>query len=76
MKNTSISNICEELIFSNFFKANVKTLKNYLYYKFGNEEQAEDVTQEAFIKLWENCRNVPVEKAKSFIYILLQTILP
>lgn len=68
MKNTSISNICEELIFSNFFKANVKTLKNYLYYKFGNEEQAEDVTQEAFIKLWENCSNVPVEKAKSFIY--------
>lgn len=68
MKNTSISNICEELIFSNFFKANVKTLKNYLYYKFGNEEQAEDVTQEAFIKLWENCGNVPVEKAKSFIY--------
>jgi len=68
MKNTSISNICEELIFSNFFKANVKTLKNYLYYKFGNEEQAEDVTQEAFIKLWENCGNVPIEKAKSFIY--------
>lgn len=68
MKNTSISNICEELIFSNFFKANVKTLKNYLYYKFGNEEQAEDVTQEAFIKLWENCGNVPIEKARSFIY--------
>jgi RNA polymerase sigma-70 factor (ECF subfamily) len=68
MKNTSISNICEELIFSNFFKSHVKTLRNYLFYKFGNEEQAEDVTQEAFIKLWENCANVPVEKAKSFIY--------
>ena len=68
MKNTSIPNICEELIFSSFFKSHVKTLRNYLYYKFGNEEQAEDVTQEAFIKLWENCANVPVEKAKSFIY--------
>lgn len=68
MKSTPISNICEELLFSNFFKSNVKTLKNYLFYKFGNEEQAEDVTQEAFIKLWENCANVPIEKAKSFIY--------
>lgn len=68
MKNNSISNICEELLFSNFFKTHVKTLKNYLYYKFGNEERAEDVTQEAFIKLWENCANVPPEKAKSFIY--------
>ncbi|MUV03567.1 sigma-70 family RNA polymerase sigma factor [Flavobacterium rakeshii] len=68
MKNNSISNICEELLFSNFFKTHVKTLKNYLYYKFGDEERAEDVTQEAFIKLWENCANVPPEKAKSFIY--------
>ncbi len=68
MKNNTISSICEELIFSNFFNSHVKTLKNYLFYKFGNEEQAEDVTQEAFIKLWENCANVPVEKAKSFIY--------
>jgi RNA polymerase sigma-70 factor (ECF subfamily) len=62
------SNICEELIFAGFFKKHAKTLKSYLLFKFGNEEQAEDVTQEAFIKLWENCRNVPVEKAKSFIY--------
>ncbi len=68
MKSTPISNICEELIFSNFFKSNAKTLKNYLFYKFGNEEQAEDITQEAFIKLWENCANVPIEKAKSFLY--------
>ncbi len=63
-----MTGICEELTFSGFFKSHAKTLRNYLYYKFGNEEQAEDVTQEAFIKLWENCANVPPEKAKSFLY--------
>jgi RNA polymerase sigma-70 factor (ECF subfamily) len=68
MKSKPISNICEELIFANFFKSHARSLKSYLLFKFGNEEQAEDVTQEAFIKLWENCRNVPVEKAKSFLY--------
>lgn len=68
MKTNPLSGICEELLFSNFFKSHAKALKNYLFYKFGNEEQAEDATQEAFIKLWENCGNVPVEKAKSFIY--------
>ena len=26
------------------------------------------MTQEAFIKLWENCADVPPEKAKSFLY--------
>ncbi|ALM49966.1 RNA polymerase subunit sigma-70 [Flavobacterium psychrophilum] len=68
MKDNSLTGICEEIIFSNFFKSHAKSLRNYLYYKFGNEEQAEDVTQEAFIKLWENCASVPLEKAKSFLY--------
>ncbi len=68
MKKENQPGICEELTFAAFFKSQAKALRNYLYYKFGNEEQAEDVTQEAFIKLWENCANVPPEKAKSFVY--------
>lgn len=60
--------VCEEMAFSNFFRLNVKTLRNYLFYKFGNQEQANDISQEAFVKLWENCAEVPLEKAKSFIY--------
>lgn len=68
MEKTSLTGICEEIIFANFFKSQARTLRNYLLYKFGNEEQAEDVTQEAFIKLWENCDKVPLDKAKSFLY--------
>lgn len=63
-----MSGICDEFIFSGFFKSNARALRNYLYFKFGNEEQANDITQEAFIKLWENCKDVPPEKAKSFLY--------
>ncbi|HNP33669.1 MAG TPA: sigma-70 family RNA polymerase sigma factor [Flavobacterium sp.] len=70
MENTDSKCICEELVFSGFFKANVKSLRNYLYFKFGNEEKANDITQDAFIKLWENCKNVPFEKAKSYIYTI------
>ncbi|MNK16415.1 ECF RNA polymerase sigma factor SigE [compost metagenome] len=68
MKDNSLKGICEEITFSNFFANHAKALRNYLYYKYGNQEQADDVTQEAFIKLWENCANVPLEKAKSFLY--------
>ncbi|MDR6967832.1 RNA polymerase sigma-70 factor (ECF subfamily) [Flavobacterium arsenatis] len=60
--------VCEERVYSRFFQSNVKVLRNHLLYKFGNEEQANDMAQEAFIKLWENCSEVPLEKAKSFIY--------
>lgn len=68
MNNDKPTGICEERTFANFFAAHAKALRNFLYYKFGNGEQADDVTQEAFIKLWENCASVPPEKAKSFLY--------
>ncbi|WP_309608617.1 sigma-70 family RNA polymerase sigma factor [Flavobacterium sp.] len=70
MGDTSNSNICKENVFSDFFKSNAKALRNYLLYKFGNQEQAEDIAQEAFIKLWQNCADVPFEKAKSYLYTI------
>jgi RNA polymerase sigma-70 factor (ECF subfamily) len=68
MKTRDIVGICDEIVFSSFFKSNIKVLRNYLYFKFGNEEQANDMAQDAFIKLWEKCSDVPPEKAKSFLY--------
>jgi RNA polymerase sigma-70 factor (family 1) len=70
MPNNLLPNICKEQVFSTFFSSQVKALRNYLYYKFGNKELAEDLTQEAFIKLWQNCKDVPLEKAKSYIYTI------
>jgi RNA polymerase sigma-70 factor (ECF subfamily) len=70
MSKDEISEICRENTFSVFFKNHAKALRNYLYYKFGNKDQAEDVTQDAFIKLWQNCSDVPLEKAKSYIYTI------
>jgi RNA polymerase sigma-70 factor (family 1) len=68
------NNTCNESSFSIFFKDHVKALRNFLTYKFGNSEQAEDVTQEAFIKLWQNCKEVPLSKAKSFLYTVANNI--
>lgn len=70
MTNDSLSGTCDEIIFSIFFKNHAKSLRNFLYYKYGNKDQAEDLTQEAFIKLWQNCAAVPIEKAKSYIYTI------
>jgi RNA polymerase sigma-70 factor (ECF subfamily) len=63
-----MDNVCEEKVFSSLFKANSKTVFNYIYYKFGNEEKAYDAVQEAFVKLWENCAKVSPEKARSYVY--------
>jgi len=63
-----MDNVCEEKVFNAIFKSNSKTIFNYIYYKYGNEEKAYDAVQEAFVKLWENCAKVTPEKAKAFVY--------
>ena len=69
-----MDNVCEEEVFSGLFKTNSKTVFNYIYYKFGNEEKAYDVVQEAFVKLWENCAKVSPEKAKSYVYTIANNL--
>lgn len=69
-----MSNVCEDQVFSSLFKAHSKTVFNYIYYKFGNEEKANDAVQEAFVKLWENCAKVSPEKAKSFVYTVANNL--
>lgn len=69
-----MDNVCEEQVFSSVFKANSKTVFNYIYYKFGNEEKAHDAVQEAFVKLWENCAKVAPEKAKSYLYTVANNL--
>ncbi|MDC6362499.1 MULTISPECIES: RNA polymerase sigma factor [Flavobacteriaceae] len=69
-----MNNVCEEQVFSSIFKSNSKTVFNYIYYKFGNAEKANDAVQEAFVKLWENCAKVSPEKAKSYVYTVANNL--
>lgn len=66
----SENSICKEEVFDSFFKSHAKLLRNHLYYKFGDLNQAEDLVQETFIKLWNNCAKVSLDKAKSYIYTI------
>jgi RNA polymerase sigma-70 factor (family 1) len=62
------NNVCEEETFSQIYNDYGKTIWNFLYFKCGDDAQANDLVQDAFIKLWQNCKKVPREKAKSFLY--------
>lgn len=41
---------------------------NFLYYKYGEQFNPSDKTQDAFIKLWENCKKVTLSTARSFLF--------
>ena len=62
------TNVCEERVFSNIFKTLSKDVHNFLCYLYGDNLNPKDKVQEAFIKLWDNCKNVSPEKAKSFLF--------
>ncbi len=64
------NSICNEQTFDRFFKSHAKLLRNHIYYKFGDLQQAEDIVQDAFIKLWNNCSKVTLDKAKSYLYTI------
>lgn len=68
MTKSILQNICEERIFSDVFAKYSKSLHDFLYYKYGNHLHPEDKVQEAFIKLWDNCGKVSIDKAKSFLF--------
>jgi RNA polymerase sigma-70 factor (ECF subfamily) len=61
-------NVCEEAIFNELFKAHSKDLHSFLYYKYGKANNPEDLVQEAFLKLWNNCHKVTADKARSFLF--------
>lgn len=68
MEGDSSDNVCEEHVFQKVFEANSKDLYRFLYYKYGADNNPSDLVQDAFIKLWNNCRNVLPVKARSFLF--------
>lgn len=70
MNNSDEQNVCEEQVYKTLFGSLAKPLRNFLIYRGSEPEQANDIVQDAFIKLWENCKKVIPEKAKSYLYTI------
>ncbi len=61
-------NVCEASVFKGVFETHAKDLYKFLYYKYGADNNPEDLVQDAFIKLWNNCKKVLPEKARGFLF--------
>ena len=71
-KNTS--DICNEKQFNAVFTEHSRELFNFMYYKTGDIDKAEDLVQDSFLKLWQNCKNVIFEKVKTFLYTIANNL--
>lgn len=75
MSKELYDDICNQQVFSGIYNKYSKNLHDYLYYKYGERLDPNDKAQEAFIKLWENCKNVTLSKAKSFLYTIANNMM-
>lgn len=67
-------NVCEETVFEQLFRAHARALRNFLFYRSGDPALAEDLMQDAFLKLWRECRQVPFEKVKPFLFAVAKNL--
>lgn len=60
--------ICEQKIYNRIFRTHYAAVTRYIYYKCGDLQQAEDIVQNVFVKLWKLCATVSFSKVKAYLY--------
>ncbi|GAB5400171.1 MAG: RNA polymerase sigma-70 factor [Aureisphaera sp.] len=63
-----LQKICKPAVFETIFKAHARDLKQFIFFKTQDLDVAEDILQESFVKLWENCDKVNYSKVKGYLF--------
>ncbi len=56
--------------FKKLYDAHYEAVRNYLFYKAGDAQQAEDLAQEVFMILWEKRSTIQKAKVKSYLFTI------
>ena len=57
-------------MFESLFNQYYDEVMNFVYYKCGETALAEDITQETFVKLWQNISRVEVKTIKAYLFTI------
>jgi RNA polymerase sigma-70 factor (ECF subfamily) len=71
----SKDNICDEPLYNEIFIKNVRELHDFLYDKYGKDNNIKDLVQEAFLKLWRNCQKVVKGKASFCLFTVANHLM-
>ena len=57
-----------QIEFDQIFEEWYNPVRNFIYYKTGDLQIAEDITQDAFLKIWEKRESIKIQTVKSLLY--------
>ena len=62
--------LCKPKTFESVFRTHAKDLRRYIYYKTKDIAAAEDIVQDVFVKIWEDCKNIRFETVRGLLYTI------
>ncbi|WP_055447795.1 RNA polymerase sigma factor [Lacinutrix mariniflava] len=66
--------LCNEASFNNFYLEHIQYASNFAFYKCGDKDNALDLVQDAFSKIWENCSKIDFSKAKTYLFTTVNNL--
>jgi len=74
MKQSEQQHTSEANAFKELYDRYYDAIRNFLYYKSGNMNLAEDLTQESFLILWKKRAGIDPLKVKSYLYTIANNL--
>lgn len=72
--DNKLKNVCEDEVFESIFNSYAKDIKRFILSKTRDLEVAEDIVQDTFVKIWEDCKNVVYDTVKSYLYTIANNL--
>jgi len=72
MKPTGSENSLSQAEFQRVFSELYRPIRNFIYYRCGDSDLADDLAQDSFIKLWESRDRVERSTMKAYLYKIAQ----
>ncbi|MDP5061807.1 MAG: RNA polymerase sigma-70 factor [Maribacter sp.] len=69
-----LNKICDSEVFERIYNTYAKSLRRFIYFKTNNIEETEDILQDTFVKLWNNCDKVIHDTVKSYLFTIANNL--
>jgi RNA polymerase sigma-70 factor (ECF subfamily) len=69
-----LKNICNTTIFEEVFRKYGKEVKRFIFFKSKDIDLTEDIVQDAFVKLWEQCKEAKYDTVKNYLFTIANNL--